>query len=109
MKAGRPAAIKINVIDNQTGEMIIKDATMRDVAKALGSTPQRVSRAKIKGGLLLWRYRIIALEAQENTMNEEKLDDYAIEWEIQELCRKFRTQIEPSKLRKIPIIQKEAV
>lgn len=87
-------------------KIIYEETTMRQAAIDLGSSHQRISRAKNIGSLIKGRYRITALE--EETENEiANLDEFSLEWEIRELCRKIRTQVDPAILRKIHI--KEAV
>lgn len=104
--AGRPVEIRVNVFDTKEDKMILEDVSMPDAAKALKSAPQRISRAKNTGGLVKWRYKVIPLTFKESKRLEE-LDNYALEWEVKELCKRIRRQIEPSILRRIPI--KEAV
>lgn len=87
------AKIEASVIDTLTGKTIHENKTIAELSEAMGIKYKTLSNAKITGSLIQKRYLIVATGVQKPPAKTENKDDYALEWEVKELCKKLRQQV----------------
>ena len=87
------AKIEVSVIDTFTGITIHENRTIAEISEAMGIKYKTLSNAKITGGLVQKRYLIKGTGFYKAPKEPENKDDYALEWEVKEFCKKLRQQV----------------
>ena len=87
------AKIEASVIDTFTGDTIYENRTIAEISAAMGIKYKTLSNAKTKGNLVQKRYLIKATGFYKAPEQPENKDDYALEWEVKEFCKKLRQQV----------------
>lgn len=85
--------IAITVFDSVENKIIIHSMSLKNAAASLGIKYKSLSNARVTGRPIQKRYHVYASDTCIEPVKEEREDDYALEWELKEYCKKLREQV----------------
>lgn len=85
----RHSTVRVRVTNIHTGKVFLEDVTMREAADKLEVPLEHISAAKNRGRIIKRTYSVEETAGAERIIKDQ-VDDYALEWEFRELCRKIR-------------------